>query len=260
MKLFEFEKYFPNEESCKSRFREMREEQGIVCPICGSKHHYWKASREMYQCTKCGCRQSLKAHTVMHGSKLPFRYWFIAMHLLTATKHSFSATELQRQLNHKRYQPVWELLHKLRSVMGKRDDEYSLNGNIELDEGFFSTELNEDEKDKPLKRGRGSQKKSKVVVMVESKPVEGKTTKTDKSRQAGHLKMIVINDLKSETITPLVEENVSDKVIIDSDDSTSYVKLKDIVKEHRPQVIPKKEIAKILPWVQLQSVMQNRCC
>ena len=116
---------------------------------------------------------------------------------------------------------------------------------------FFSTETGEDEKDKPLKRGRGSQKKSKVLVMAESKPVEGKTTKTGKPRQVGHLKMIIINDLKSNTITPLVKKNVSKESIIDSDDSTSYVKLKDIVEEHRPQVIPKNEIGKMLPWVHI---------
>ena len=63
--------------------------------------------------------------------------------------------------------------------------------------------------------------------------------------------MIVINDLKSATITSLVENNVTKESTIDSDDSTSYVKLKDIVKEHRPQVIPKQEIGKVLPWVHI---------
>jgi hypothetical protein len=48
---------------------------------------------------------------------------------------------------------------KLRDVMGKRDDRYQLTAQVELDEGFFSIELPEEEKDKPLKRGRGSQKK-----------------------------------------------------------------------------------------------------
>jgi hypothetical protein len=38
----------------------------------------------------------LRANTVMHGSKLAFRYWFIAIHLLTSTRKSFSASELQR--------------------------------------------------------------------------------------------------------------------------------------------------------------------
>ena len=32
---------------------------------------------------------------------------------------------------------------------------------------------------------------------------------------------------------------------------TSYVKLGDIVEEHRPQVIPKTEVGKVLPWVHI---------
>lgn len=69
------------------------------------------------------------------------------------------------------------MLHKLRSAMGKRDDQYEFSGQIDLDEGFFSTAIEVETKDKPLKRGRGSHKKTKVLVMVESKLIEGKTTK-----------------------------------------------------------------------------------
>jgi hypothetical protein len=91
------------------------------------------------------------------------------MHLLTATKNSFSAAEGQRQIGHKRYQPIWELFHKIRSTMGKRDDLYTICGNIEFDEGFFTTQVEESEKDKPLKAGAGSQRKTKVAVMAETK-------------------------------------------------------------------------------------------
>ena len=251
MNLLNFVAQYPDEKSCRKEFKEYRDRIGVICPHCGSKEHYWKKDREQYECKTCRKRQTLRSNTVLHGSQLPFRYWFIAIHLLTSTKKSFSASELQRQLGHKRYEPIWGMLHKLRAVMGKRDEQYSLSGVIELDEGFFSTETPAQDKDKPLKRGRGSQKKSKVLVMAESQPVEGKTTKNGKPRQVGHIKMMVINDLKAETITSLVKDNVSDKSIIDSDDSTSYVKLKDIVKEHRPKVIPKDEIGKTLPWVHL---------
>lgn len=64
--------------------------------------------------------------------------------------------------------------------MGKRDEQYQLRGSIELDEGFFSTEITDHEKDKPLKRGRESQKKTKVLVMAESKAIEGETNKNGK--------------------------------------------------------------------------------
>lgn len=57
---------------------------------------------------------------------------------------------------------------KLRDVMGKRDERYCLIGSVELDEGFFTVELQEEEKNKSLKRGRGSQWKAKILVMIES--------------------------------------------------------------------------------------------
>lgn len=124
--------------------------------------------------------------------------------------------------------------------MGKRDGEYELSGVIELDEGFFTSVKVEEGKDKPLKRGRGSQKKSKILIMVESVPVEGKTTKEGKQRKVGHIKMVVIDDLKA---------NIASDAV--SDNSTSYVKLKDVVMEHHPEIISKDKVNVMLPWVHL---------
>jgi hypothetical protein len=251
MNLLNFIEQFPDEESCKIKYKEVRDKVGVTCSVCGCKKQYWKKDKCQYECTSCGKRTTLRSGTVMHGSQLPYRYWFIAIHLLTSTRNSFSALELQRQLGHNFYQPIWEMLHKLREVMGRRDGEYELTGVIELDEGFFSTVRPDNEKNKPLKRGRGSQKKSKVLVMVESVLVEGKTTKKGKPRKVGHLKMLVINDLKADTITNIVKANVSKSTIIDSDNSTSYVDLKDVVEAHRPVVIPKEKVSEMLPWVHL---------
>ena len=191
------------------------------------------------------------SNTVMHGSQLPYRYWFIATHLLTSTKKIVSASELQRQLGHSTYHPIWALIHKLRMAMGRRDSKYSLEEVMELDEGFFTTETDENEKDNPLKRGRGSQRKTKVLVMVESKPVEGEMTKKGKPRKVGHMKMFIIEDLKAETINSKVSVNIGKNSIIDSDHSTSYTNFHTLVKEHRPKVIPKNEVGKMLLWVHM---------
>lgn len=251
LNLLNFIEQFPDEESCKLKYKEFRDKVGVTCSVCGCKEHYWKKDKWQYECKSCAKRTTLRSGTVMHGSQLPFRYWFIAIHLLTSTKKSFSALELQRQLGHSYYEPIWEMLHKLREVMGRRDGEYELSGIIELDEGFFTTIKTEEEKDKPLKRGRGSQKKSKVLVMVESVPLVGKTTKKGKPRKVGHLKMLVINDLRAKTITHMVNNSVSKSAVIDSDHSTSYVNLKDVVKDHKSVVIPKDKVCEMLPWVHL---------
>src|SRR5690606_23666410 len=138
-----------------------------------NKNHYWLPSKEMYQCENNACRfrTSLKSGTVLENTKLSYQYWFIAMHLMTATKKSISSLELQRQLGHKYYEPVWSMMHKIRRVMSKRDDLYKLDKAVELDEGFFSIahtlEVNElTGKAEKLKRGKGSQKKAKVLVMA----------------------------------------------------------------------------------------------
>jgi len=82
---------------------------------------------------------SLKSGTVMENSKLPFQHWFIAMHLMTATKKSISALEVQGQIGHRYYEPIWAMMHKLRRVLSERDNLYDLEGDTELDEGFYST-------------------------------------------------------------------------------------------------------------------------
>ena len=216
MTLIDFLSHFPDEESCKQKFKAYRDQVGVVCSKCGGTDHYWKKDKEQYECKHCQTRTTLKSGTVMHKSKLPFRYWFIAMHLLTSTKKTFSAKEIQRQLGHNRYHPIWHMVHKLREAMGKRDDEYVLAGCIELDEGYFSTEMSQEEKDKPLKRGRGSQKKSKVLVMAESEMVEFPKT-GQKPRRVGYLKMKVIDDLKKETINAAVQQLASGANQIDTD-------------------------------------------
>jgi DNA-directed RNA polymerase subunit RPC12/RpoP len=250
MKVFEFEKYFPSEESCKAKFKKIRERGGIICPKCGCPKHYWKTDKEVYQCKKCNYRQSLKANTVMHSSKLPFKYWFIAMHLLTATKQSFSAAELQRQLEHSRYQPIWELLHKLRSSMGKRNNKYTLSGNVELDEGFFTTETPSELKGKRLKAGAGSQRKAKVVIMAETE-VSETVKRGQKPTKVKHIKMVVVGNLKADTIGDVAEDNIESTSKIITDGSKSHKHFKTLFKEHQSQVINPKDIGKVLPWVHI---------
>ena len=190
--------------------------------------------------------QTLRSGTVIQHSNLPYRYWFVAMHLLTATKGSFSAAELQRQLGRKRYQPIWEMVNKLRDVMGNATTS-TPEGAIELDDAFFSTEISLEERDKPLKRPR-EPKKAKCQVMAESKTVENPKP-GKKPKKVIYLKMKVISDLKSGTITRNVKEYVESTADLTTDDSTSYTKLKEHVHSHTASVIPHEDLSNVLPWV-----------
>lgn len=251
MNILNFMQQFPDEASCIAYLKEQKEQSGIVCKRCGCKEHIWCPAKLSFECRHCHSRQSLRSGSVMEHSKLPFRYWIAAMFLLTSTKKSFSTEELRRQLGHKRYQPIWEMVCKLRDVMGKRDDRYQLTAQVELDEGFFSIELPEEEKDKPLKRGRGSQKKAKVLVMVESSPSEEAPKKGRPSKTVRHLKMQVIPNLESETITKIVKEQLETSVELTTDDSTSYIKFDEQVQSHQAVKADKNIIKNFLPWVHI---------
>lgn len=254
MSLINFIDRFPDEASCKRTFKEFRDKQGVVCRRCGHTEHYWLQNKDQYECKSCHARQTLKSGTVLHKSQLPYRYWFIAMHLLTSTKKSFSTLELQRQLGHKYYEPIWAMLHKLRAVMGKRDSKYQLDQIIELDEGFFrapDTGKEKDENDTP-KRGRGSQTQAKVLVMVSSKVSTDKNKKLDKYNkptQLKYIKMHVIDDLKGETITEQVKQNISNNSVVKTDDFRSYSKLSENVWRHFPAKVPKDKLEAAFPWV-----------
>jgi hypothetical protein len=85
--------------------------------------------------------------------------------------------------------------------------------------------------------------------MVESEH-DTDTPNKGKGRKVGCLKMKVISDFKSETITNQVKTHISAGACLDTDASTSYVDLKNIVAEHRPvKVVDKKQVGKVFPWV-----------
>lgn len=248
MSIIDYYKHYPDEESCKLKFKAVRDKEGVTCKKCGCLEHYWKQDKWSYECKKCRFRTSLRSGTIMQSSKLPFQYWFIAMHLLTATKKSFSAKEMQRQLGHKRYEPIWAMMHKIRSVMGLRDDGYVLGGAIELDEGFFETVDRDRDKDAPNKRGRGSQKQTTVLVMVESKDNPGNTNKHRPGKKVKYLKMKVIKNLRSETLNKKIETGVDPGTHVTTDNFSSYKKISPTI-DHTAYKVRAADVNKVLPWV-----------
>lgn len=257
MKLVEFFNNYPNEAECKAKFKEIREKHGVVCKDCKTKDEYWWLKRKkLYQCKKCGFRMSLKSGTVMENSKLPYQYWFIAFHLMTSTKKTISALEMQRQLGHAYYECIWAMMHKIRLVMGKRDDMYTLNEEIEIDESYYSTKyiFEEDEfttaKEK-LKRGKGSQKKTSVLVMASEQRVKRKELK--KNQDASYyrpkfLKMKVVENGKIEEIQTTTEKAVDANSSIRADKAKSYPKSFRKYEKVELYDMSKHESGKVLPW------------
>ena len=250
MNIFKFTAEFENEESCRLHFKEERDKIGVICKRCSNTTHYWIKSQWSYECKQCRSRTSLRSGTIMQSSNLSFLIWYKTMFLLTATKKGFSSKEIQRQLGLKRYEPVWAMVHKLRKAMGNRDDRYTLEGMIEMDEGYFTIEASEHQH-KTQKAGRGSKTKSNVMIMAESTVLENITTgKVEK--QCRYFKAKVLENHNADGTDKIFKNSIdSEQTIVFTDKSTSYVNIADYVELHISEKSNETTTKETLKWVHI---------
>lgn len=176
--------------------------------------------------------------------------WYKTIFLLSTTKKGFSSKEIQRQLGLKRYEPVWAMVHKLRKAMGDRDDRYTLEGMIEVDEGYFTIEASEIEQ-KRQKSGRGSKTKNNVMIMAESTVLEDiDTGKVE--RQCSYFKAKVLTDHKMEGTDQTLQKAIdNEEFIVFTDKSTSYVNIADYVDIHISEKSNEQTTKETLKWVHI---------
>jgi hypothetical protein len=249
MNIINFINRFPDEASCIDFIKEQSSQQGIICKKCTGSRHYWLENKHSFQCASCGFRTSIKRGTVMENSNLPIRIWMMAITFITATKKEFSAIELQKQLGMKRYEPVFRIYHKLRTVMGQRDDRYRLEDMVEYDEAYVGKSTKAQVRSK-LKRGRGTQKQSKVVVMAESTVLEDPVSgKFDKSCR--YFKMKKIKNLEAKTVQALIKEYIDSNSVLQTDKSTTFSDLSDCIDVHVREISGTKEGNFNLKWVHI---------
>ena len=112
-----------------------------------------------YQCRACRHQTTLTSGTVFAGSRVPLTTWFLAMHLLSASKTNLSALALMRHLG-VCYVTAWKLKHKIMQAMLEREEPRQLSGFVQIDDAYLGGERNGG------KPGRGSENKQPFVIAV----------------------------------------------------------------------------------------------
>lgn len=251
MKIDNFFITYSTEASCKLYFKEQREASGIICRNCSSLDHYWIESLSRWQCKKCRKSLSLKCGTVMENSNLGYQTWLWALYFITLTKKGFSALELQRLLAHSRYESIWILTHKVRVMMGNRDNKYKLDGFIEMDEGFFEGHRKKDENELIVKPAKELDRQVKAIVAVSTRPIQVADKKNGRPEtKPGYLKMTVVESVSKVDVGYEAKNMIDSKAVVMTDGKTSYRALKDVCKQHLELVIADKtKMSKAFPWV-----------
>lgn len=241
--LTQFQKEFPDGESCAAFLMRQRWPEGFVCPACGSKRSALLKSRShTYECLDCGRQTSITAGTVMHRSKLVMPIWFWAAHLMATHSNGMSALQLAAQLG-VTYKTAWLLTQKLRRSMVD-PDRTPLEGVVEVDQSEISFRTGVD----PAKAG-------KILIAGAVEVVDRATNKTKPQRmnakyldtRSGRVRLAVISNNSAACLHAFVRSNVKRGTTLLTDGHNSYLGLSDY--RHDPRTVGKMAGHVALPWI-----------
>ena len=139
--LPEFQRLFPNDESCAAYLEKTRWEGGFTCPHCGVVAEPFRIATRpgILTCRSCRRQTGLLVGAVMERSHTPLSVWFWAAYLVASQTQGMSAVQFQRQLGLTRYETAFGILHKLRAGM-VRPDQDRIGGrtgeHVEVDETY----------------------------------------------------------------------------------------------------------------------------
>lgn len=234
--IIEFNDRFNSEEACLEFLKEIRWPQGFVCPNCNHDDGYFLECRPLIQCVLCRHQTSVTAGTLFHKTHVPLRIWFYLIQELVSDKGGASSCRLAATLKMPQ-KTVWNILHKIRHAMGRRDENITLAGFIEMDEAiigpharrptgappqpfvFDTEEQQAADTPKPKQKGRGRPRKegpnpktqTPVLVLVEQEP-----------QHAGFVAMRVLDHIAREDILEFVKQRVDECQHIKTDGWLSH--------------------------------------
>lgn len=131
--LHQFQALYPNDQACLNQLMAFRE---LKC-ACGSTKFYPIPNRRTLAC-HCGKHLSPLKGTIFENSSTPLTKWFLAIYLISQSKHGVSSAELQRHLG-VTYKCAYRINQKVRTLMTQ--DSFLLTGTVEADETYVGNRL-----------------------------------------------------------------------------------------------------------------------
>jgi transposase-like protein len=197
----DFERDFPNYDSCLEWLKGYLYPNGITCKLCGevTKHHRVK-SRPSYSCDRCGHHVHPMAGTIYQDTRTPLKLWFYATFMLASTRCGISAKQLEREIG-VTYKTAYRMFKQIRTLLNENISD--LGGTVEVDETYVG---GRPRIRNTQKRGRGT-KKVPVLGMVE---------------RQGRVVAVTVPNVKKATLFPHVTERILPRSTIYTDELPTY--------------------------------------
>ncbi|MGD9965838.1 MAG: IS1595 family transposase [Hyphomonadaceae bacterium] len=209
--------HFTNEEAARTHYEAIRWPDGRVCPHCGTVGNsvllQGKSTRPgLYKCRDCRKPFTATMGTIYERSHIPLHKWLLATHIMCSSKKGVSAHQLWRMLGFGSYKTAWFMAHRIREAMREGDlaPFGSDGGDVELDETFL---LRDPDARPTPKNARGTSwvEKMKVLTLID--------------RSTGRSRSFQIEDLKAETIFPIIRANIAKEARFLTDEAARYSKI-----------------------------------
>jgi transposase-like protein len=119
---------FHDEDKAREALEAVRWPNGPVCPHCGNADpesmplvEGVKRSHRpgLRYCNACHGQFTVTVGTVFELSKIPLSKWWLAMHLMGASKKGISAHRLWRMLGFGSYRTAWFMCHRIREATSR---------------------------------------------------------------------------------------------------------------------------------------------
>ncbi len=223
--LPQFQQLFPDDAICAAYLERSCWGDGFLCPHCGVVGEPYRIARRprVLTCRACHRQTGLTVGTVMERSRTPLSTWFWAAYLVASQTKGISVVQFQRQLGLTRYETAFGILHKLRAVMvrpdqdgiGVRAGEY-----VEVDETYVGGRTRGE--------GRGVHHKTLVIAAVEVRQRKPGTAQDKRNigRYAGRVRLAVAADRSADSLCGFVESAVIPGARVVTDDWSGYGSLR----------------------------------
>jgi transposase-like protein len=133
---------FPDDAACLAYlWRHLYSADGAhaECPKCQKERKFHRVtSRPSYSCNSCGHHIHPTAGTIFHKSSTSLTLWFYAIFLMSSTRCSVSAKQLEREIG-VTYKTAWRMMHLIRNL--PLDDGQPLREAINDDTPLFKSML-----------------------------------------------------------------------------------------------------------------------
>src|SRR5690242_19215904 len=130
--------HFSDEQTCIDAVAALRWPDGVVCPACEHKEHYYLSTQKRWKCKDCGRQFSVKLGTIFEDSAIPLNKWLVALWMLVNCRNGVSSYEVGRAVGITQ-KSAWFVLHRLRLAL-QGNGIVKLGGEgktVEVDETFI---------------------------------------------------------------------------------------------------------------------------